>query len=856
MRKATACQHSFIAICADSLPVGMVIKMKIRTKRLFSSLLALMMVVNMIPPPMAYAVEEADTGSNVETVLPAEPSTEEPSAPTTEPDPPTEEPSAPTTEPDPPTEEPAEPTTEPDTPTEEPSAPTTEPDTPPAESDTPATEPATPEEPDGSGKVQSLINDLPEAETITEGNADNVKAQLDEIDTAMAKLSDDELDKLDTTRYESIRTALLALEGNEGANQPQTLEAHAEKQDGDVASVTIDGNTQYYVTLNEAWEAAKGHTAEINLLESVNLDNESNKTLTDGSATVSNITMKMEDGVTLSGSSSQLIQINTYGATWDATEFSSFTLESGTIINNSTSSASAISCYGTTVNITGGSIQNDNGYAIEARGFSKVNISNGSIKGKYGLYLALTDDGSANISGGTFTGNNGLRISYSNEGQISLTGGTFNGSEHSISYGDGETPKPLKDWLASGYEYRQNGKQVADNLTELNGEVSVVETRINIGTQPEDQTLCYADTTTTKQLSVTAAPVQNTDTLKYQWYKAAAADGSDGQPIEGETGTEYTLPNNLNVGDYYYYCKVSVDGGPAESALDSRVAKVTVTQSGTAVSASIDKSECTYGDTVNVTATANPTGTAPAMLMASDSFTERESGQMAVYYNDTQVSEAVSADVNGSYKMSVNTADVVAAGAGTGEAVDLSVKFKATESMADALATVSVTINPKVIEVTGETLGEKTYDGEAEGTVTGVTFSGLISGESLVKDTDYTASAVYLDVNAGTDKTANVTIELTTNKYTFANGAKTTTYTLENQTIERLDVEAYVELTAYRYEYLGPGTPIEPEITVTVEGSELSSDDYSVAYSNNDRPGLATLTVSNSEKYTAINEQI
>ena len=48
--------------------------------------------------------------------------------------------------------------------------------------------------------VQAMIDALPNAEEITENNAEEVKAQLDAIDEAKEKLSDEEIDELDITR--------------------------------------------------------------------------------------------------------------------------------------------------------------------------------------------------------------------------------------------------------------------------------------------------------------------------------------------------------------------------------------------------------------------------------------------------------------------------------------------------------------------------------------------------------------------------------------------------------------------------------------------------------------------------------
>ena len=93
--------------------------------------------------------------------------------------------------------------------------------------------------------------------------------------------------------------------------------------------------------------------------------------------------------------------------------------------------------------------------------------------------------------------------------------------------------------------------------------------------------------------------------------------------------------------------------------------------------------------------------------------------------------------------------------------------------------------------ITGATLASKTYDGTTNATVESVTFNGLVNSESLTLNTDYTATAVFDDANAGTDKSATVTVTLSNGNYSLA----TSTYTLENQTIARADFDGTTEIS-------------------------------------------------------------
>ena len=107
-------------------------------------------------------------------------------------------------------------------------------------------------------------------------------------------------------------------------------------------------------------------------------------------------------------------------------------------------------------------------------------------------------------------------------------------------------------------------------------------------------------------------------------------------------------------------------------------------------------------------------------------------------------------------------------------------------------ATASYTIDPAALTITGVALADKTYDGTKTATVESVTFKEFALKEfALVKDRDYTAAAVYDSADAGTDRTATVTVTLKSGNYTLENS----TYTLENQTIKKAEFGGTTEVT-------------------------------------------------------------
>lgn len=101
--------------------------------------------------------------------------------------------------------------------------------------------------------------------------------------------------------------------------------------------------------------------------------------------------------------------------------------------------------------------------------------------------------------------------------------------------------------------------------------------------------------------------------------------------------------------------------------------------------------------------------------------------------------------------------------------------------------TLPYTISPAALTITDATLADKTYDETTAATVTGVSFD----GGSPALGTDYTATAEFTDANAGTDKTAIVTVTLKSGNYTLAEN----TYNLTGQTIKKANFNGITEIT-------------------------------------------------------------
>ncbi len=134
------------------------------------------------------------------------------------------------------------------------------------------------------------------------------------------------------------------------------------------------------------------------------------------------------------------------------------------------------------------------------------------------------------------------------------------------------------------------------------------------------------------------------------------------------------------------------------------------------------------------------------------------------------------------------------------------------------------------LSITGATLAPKTYDGTTNGTVQSVSFA---DGQSLVLGADYTATVVYNDPNAGTDKSATVTVTLINGNYSLASGSKTATIQATGNIDPRPVELKWSEPTVFTYD----GTPksVSAEITNLV-----GNDEVTLTYSGNSATDAST----------------
>lgn len=101
-------------------------------------------------------------------------------------------------------------------------------------------------------------------------------------------------------------------------------------------------------------------------------------------------------------------------------------------------------------------------------------------------------------------------------------------------------------------------------------------------------------------------------------------------------------------------------------------------------------------------------------------------------------------------------------------------------------------INPAEIKVSGAVLSEREYDGTVDGIVESVVFK-TVAGNKTISDlaigVDYTATAVYNDANAGTNKSAEVTASMRNSDRANNYVLTVDTYTVTSQTIKKAEID-------------------------------------------------------------------
>ena len=321
--------------------------------------------------------------------------------------------------------------------------------------------------------------------------------------------------------------------------------------------------------------------------------------------------------------------------------------------------------------------------------------------------------------------------------------------------------------------------------------VTVTITRATLTSAVNMSGYTYGDTPTTP--TVTANPESGTVTYYYSTEN------------RNQGGTQWTGSTKLNAGTYYLYAVI----GETTNYASTTTAPVAFTVSPRPVTVSgIAAENKTYNG--NTDASLVYTGVRFVGLVEGDTLSVTASG--------------VFADKNAGENKTVNLTDLTLGGT----SVD---NYVLAENGQQSTAT--ATINKKVISITDATVAEKVYDGKTDAQITGVSFAGLISGESLTLNTDYRITAANFN-DANVDKADRVTFtaELAENaNYIFANDSRTEEHTKTGVSIQKADGSAAAPTAKAGLTYSGDaqtlidaGSSTTGEMQYKLEDGSYSTD--------------------------------
>ena len=429
------------------------------------------------------------------------------------------------------------------------------------------------------------------------------------------------------------------------------------------------------------------------------------------------------------------------------------TLNSGTIRNN-----------GTTGNPPG----------LQVVG-GTLRISGGTVEANWAVYI---NGGHAEITGGTFTATGNYSVGLrKDEGTVKISGGQFSGSLYAVYNSNGT----LADLLAEDYAFKQGGAWVTDTSGDsLTGTVTAEPAPVKITAQPVNTSQHYGDM---DALSIETSPGQD-GSVTYQWYVVKA---SGAEAVSGEIAPVFFPSENqrLDVGSYQYFCEVTKDSytlrsntvtftvtprqvnpsitGTAHKEYDGTTnvtdGQLFITLEGvvtgddvTATATSYAYDNANAGENKTITASGIALGGADAGNYELSSTTATTTGTItksqptiafAGGYNpskdyDGQTIPNPTADdltITGA-----NFSDVTFAWSATPRdagTYTLTANIKETPNTAAASTSpLTVTINKATLTATGATVASKTYDTTKTATVSGVTFTGLVNGETLALGQD------------------------------------------------------------------------------------------------------------------------
>lgn len=213
-------------------------------------------------------------------------------------------------------------------------------------------------------------------------------------------------------------------------------------------------------------------------------------------------------------------------------------------------------------------------------------------------------------------------------------------------------------------------------------------------------------------------------------------------------------------------------------------------------------------------------------------------------------------DGDGTVKYTSSNTDVATVNETTGEVTikkvgttEIKATASATTDYAEETATYTLKVEKKELSYTAS-IENKSYDNTKNATVSNVTFDGLVGGETLTKNTDYTVTAEFVSANVGSTIDVNVTVTLKDTSKANNYNLTSANYVAKANITGKAIAEAWVTVdTSTTYTY--SGSSIEPVVTVKDGSATLTKGThYTVEYENNINAGKGKIKVTGIGNYS------
>ena len=325
----------------------------------------------------------------------------------------------------------------------------------------------------------------------------------------------------------------IAVQANDSAGR-------TEQQSTDEASVTINGETLYYATLAEAFSAADGKTATINMLNDAECINHAGIPFCVDSCD-SCITLKM-NGKTLSGQGKE--------------DSGAITVKEGSLAiqgpGRILSLYKGLSCECNAREIAVENVTFDLHsckYGIWVDSMYPVILNNVQVYERAYKGAVYINNRSANVIINNMSAPEYgyCDVVYRGNPELIINGGTFD----KISDDSGKIS--VSNVLGEGCIYRNNEDKtwVTSDLSNTYEISNVTVEKIPLKINPEAEISWYYNSAE-HSLQMNAEPTKAGNEITYEWY--------DGDKKLECTSDTYTVPKTMPTGSYTYTCKATCDG--------------------------------------------------------------------------------------------------------------------------------------------------------------------------------------------------------------------------------------------------------------------------------------------------------